>query len=75
MLIKACQKDDIPTKVIKMNKDIFAGFIVKDFNNCVDKGAFPDKIKKRQRWLNQLQACKYTVSIQACFQNIWKINQ
>ena len=35
-IVKACQKDDIPTKVIKMNKDIFAGFIAKDFNNCVD---------------------------------------
>ena len=39
-------KDDkIPTKVIKMNKDIFANFIAKDFNNCVDKGVFPDDLK------------------------------
>ena len=28
-----------------MNKDIFAGFIAKDFNNCADKGAFPDELK------------------------------
>ena len=41
-IVKACQKDDIPTKVIKINKDIFAGFIAKDFNKCVDKGVFPD---------------------------------
>ena len=40
---KACQKDDIPTKVIKINKE--AGFIAKDFNNCVDKGLFPDDVK------------------------------
>ena len=44
-IVKACQKDDIPTKVIKMNKDIFADFIAKDFNNCVDKGVFPDDLK------------------------------
>ena len=28
-----------------MNEDIFAGFIAKDFNNCVDKGVFPDDLK------------------------------
>ena len=44
-IVKACQKDDIPTKVIKMNKDIFAGFIAKEFNDCVDKGVFPDYLK------------------------------
>ena len=43
--VKACQKDDIPTKVIKMNKDIFGGFIAKNFNNCVDKGVYPDDLK------------------------------
>ena len=31
--------------VTKMNKDIFAGFIAKNFNNCVDKGVFPDDLK------------------------------
>ena len=44
-IIKACQNDDIPTKVIEMNKDIFAGFVAKDFNKCVDKGVFPDELK------------------------------
>ena len=44
-IVKARQKDDIPAKVIKMNKDIFAGFIAKDFSNCVDKGLFPDDLK------------------------------
>ena len=33
-IVKACQKDDIPTKVIKMNKDIFPHFKAKDFNKC-----------------------------------------
>ena len=44
-IVKACQKDDIPTKKIKMNKDIFAGFTAKDFNTCFDKGAFLDDFK------------------------------
>ena len=44
-IVKACQKDDIPTKVIKINKNIFSGFIAKDFNNCFDKGVFPDNLK------------------------------
>ena len=44
-IFKACQKDDIPTKVIKMNNDIFAGFKTKDFSNCVDKGVFPEEVK------------------------------
>ena len=45
IIIKAFQKDDIPIKVIKMNKDVFADFIAKDFGNCVDKGVFPDGLK------------------------------
>ena len=44
-IVKAFQKDDIPIKVIKMKKDIFAGFIAKDFNNCVNKGVLPDDLK------------------------------
>ena len=44
-IVKACQKDDIQTKVIKTNKDIFAGLIAKYFNNCVDKSVFPDDVK------------------------------
>ena len=44
-IVKACQKNDITTIVIKMNKDIFAGFVAKNFNNCVDKGVFPDDLK------------------------------
>ena len=41
-IVKACQKDEIPTK---MNKYFFAGFIAKDFNDCVDKDVFPDDLK------------------------------
>ena len=31
--------------MVKINKDIFAGFIAKYFNNCVDKGVFSDDLK------------------------------
>ena len=79
-IVKACEKDDIPTKVIKMNKGIFSGFIAKDFNNCVGKGVLPHDLKhadvtpvheKKDKWQNQLQACKYT---SIYLKNIWKIN-
>ena len=65
---KAFQKDDIPTKVIRMNKDIFTGLIAKDFNNRVDKGVFPDDlmhadvtpIHKKKDKSDQLQVSKCT---------------
>ena len=44
-IVKACQKDDIPAKVIKMNKGIFSGFIARDFNNRVGKGVLPHDLK------------------------------
>ena len=34
-----------PKKSDKINKDIFAGFIAKYFNNCVDKSVFQDDLK------------------------------
>ena len=42
---KSCQINDIPTKVIKMNKDIFANFITDHFNYCTAYGEFPDELK------------------------------
>ena len=43
-IVKACQKDVIPTKVIKMNKYIFDGFIAKYFNKDVNKGVFSEDL-------------------------------
>ena len=43
-IVKACQKDDILTKVIKMNKDIFAGFIANDLKNCANKVVLSDDL-------------------------------
>ena len=37
--------NDIPTKVIKMNKDIYANFIMDHFNYCIAYGKFPDKLR------------------------------
>ena len=33
---KTCQKTDTPTKIIKLNKDIFAKFISNNFNHYID---------------------------------------
>ena len=42
---KTCHVNDIPTKSIKMNKDIFANFITDHFNYCIAYGEFPDELK------------------------------
>ena len=42
---KSCQMNDIPTKVIKMNKDISANFITDHFIYCITYGKFPDELK------------------------------
>ena len=43
---KTCQVNDIPTKLIKINKDIFANFITNHFNYCIAYGKFPDELKR-----------------------------
>ena len=35
---KTCQLKDIPTKIIKVNSDIFANFFCLHFNYCIDIG-------------------------------------
>ena len=42
---KATQQGDIPTKIIKDNKELFSYFISASFNNAVNKGVFPDELK------------------------------
>ena len=44
-IAKSCQRSDIPTKAIKMNKDIFATFITNQYNYCTAYGEFPDRLK------------------------------
>ena len=67
-----------------MNKDIFAGFIAKNFNNCVNKGIFPDNLKhadvtpvhkkKDKNDKTNYRQIKYTTN-QVYFQNFFKIFQ
>ena len=42
---RSCQINVIPTKFIKMDKDIFANFITDHFNYCIAYGEFPDELK------------------------------
>ena len=42
---KASQEDDIPTKIIKENSDIFSNFIYQGFNNMIDVCIFPASLK------------------------------
>ena len=38
---KYWKQEDIPTKIIKLNKDLIATFIAENFNFCIDQGEFP----------------------------------
>ena len=40
-----CQNSDTPTKITKLNNDIFAKFISYDFNHGNDEGEFPYELK------------------------------
>ena len=42
---KTCQGSDIPTKIIKLNIDLFSSFICQHFNYCISIGEFPNKLK------------------------------
>ena len=40
--LKATQSDDIPTKIIKNNSDIFSRFFEGNFNNAIEIRTFPE---------------------------------
>ena len=43
---KASQQDDIPTKILKDNNDLYSNFIAANYNNGLEKGGiFPDQLK------------------------------
>ena len=42
---KTCQGSDIPTKIIKLNIDLFSSFICQNFNYCISIGKFPNELK------------------------------
>ena len=43
---KSTQSEDISFKIIKDNADIFANFILQNFNKCIIDGKFHDQLKK-----------------------------
>ena len=42
---KACQDTDVPSKIIKMNSDIFADFLYQNFNVAIATSVFPQNLK------------------------------
>ena len=42
---KACQDTDVPSKIVKMNSDIFADFLHQDFNGNIATSVFPQNLK------------------------------
>ena len=42
---KACQENDIPTKIIKEHIEIFAEIIENNFSSNIEKAEFPDLLK------------------------------
>ena len=66
---KASQGDNMPTKKIKENSDIFSNFIYQSFNNMIDVCSFPASLKlanitpvckkKFREFKRKLQAGKY----------------
>ena len=43
---KVTQQGDIPTKIIKDDKDLSSYFISASFNNAVNKGVSPNELKQ-----------------------------
>ena len=42
---KATQSDDIPTKTVKNNSDIFSRFFQVNFDNAIETSTFPEQLK------------------------------
>ena len=39
------QNDDVPTKIIKNNSDIFSKFFQANLNNAIETSTFPEQLK------------------------------
>ena len=42
---KACQDTDVPSKIVKMNSDIFADFLHQNFKDATATSVFPQNLK------------------------------
>ena len=76
---KSCQTSDTPTKIIKLNSDIFSNSIYKHFNYCIDKGEFPSDLKHADIVLGYKKCAnitnaqkKKTIDLQASYQTSLK---
>ena len=45
---KTCQRRDIPTKIVKLNKDLLSSFICEHFNYGISIGEFPNELKHEE---------------------------
>ena len=46
ILRKSRQQWDVPTKIIKLNKDLIAKFIAENLNSYIDEGELPSEIQR-----------------------------
>ena len=42
---KSCQQEDIPTEIIKLDKDLIATFMADTLNSYIDEGEFASELK------------------------------
>ena len=66
---KSTQSEDISFKIIKDNANIFANFILQNFNKYID-GKFPDQLKKQTLVLAlKNRKCLINISVRFCKKN------
>ena len=76
---KASEEDDIPTKIIKENSDIFSSFIYQSFNNMTDVWISPTPLKLAnitpvyKKVSKNLQASKYLARCKGVFLSQYQI--
>ena len=73
---KACLESDIPTKVIKENSKIFSTIIGNSFNESLETGYFPDKLKKANitaAFKNEERTCKNNYRPISTLSNLSKV--
>ena len=70
---KTCQRRDIPTKIIKLNKDLLSSLICEHFNYCISISECPNELKHAdvmpvpKKWIN---VNKLTIGLSVYFQHL-----
>ena len=44
-IVKAWENADIITRILKLNADLFANYISRNFNYCLEEGELPSAVK------------------------------